>query len=88
MLRPMTNRSLPTALTAYRNRSGHSGIAAYGLLDDGIVVRFDDGDTYLYGATRPGRHHVGQMKSRAMAGRGLAAYINRYVHDKYEAKLD
>lgn len=75
------------ALTPYRNRSGTSGIDAYALLDDGILVRFDDGTIYRYGSRRPGRHHVGRMKSLAMGGRGLAAYINRYVREKYEARL-
>jgi len=74
-------------MTPYRNRSGISGIAAYALLDDGILVRFVDGATYRYGPQRPGRHHVGRMKSLAMGGRGLAAYINRYVKEKYEARL-
>ena len=74
-------------MTPYRNRSGHSSIAAYAFLDDGIVVRFVDGATYRYGLARPGRHHVGRMKSLAMAGQGLSTYINRYVREKYEARL-
>jgi hypothetical protein len=74
-------------MTPYRNRNGNSGVAAYALLDDGLIVRFADGTTYRYGPERPGRHHVGQMKSLAMAGRGLATYINRYVRDKYEELL-
>ena len=75
-------------LTPYRNRDGNSGVSAYQLLDDGIIVRFSEDGTYRYGPDRPGRHHVGQMKSLAMAGRGLATYINRYVRDKYEERLD
>lgn len=75
-------------LTPYRNRDGDSRVAAYQLFDDGVIVRFVDGSTYRYGPERPGRYHVGQMKSLAMAGRGLAAYINRYVRDKYEERLD
>ena len=77
---------IPT-MTRYRNRSGRSGIAAFAFMDDGIVVRFADGGTYLYGPTRPGRHHVGQMKSLAMAGEGLNTYISRYVREKFEAQL-
>lgn len=76
------------ALTPYRNRSGTSGIAAYALLDEGILVRFVDGVTYRYGPQRPGRHHVGKMKSLALGGRGLATYISRYVGDKYEARYE
>jgi hypothetical protein len=68
-------------LTPYRNRDGNQ------LLDDGIIVRFVEDGTYRYGPERPGRYHVGQMKSLAMAGRGLATYINRYVRDKYEERL-
>jgi hypothetical protein len=75
-------------LTPYRNRDGNSGISAYQLLDDGIIVRFVEDGTYRYGPERPGRYHVGQMKSLAMAGRGLATYINRYVREKYEERLD
>ena len=75
------------ALTAYRNRGGDCGVAAYALLDDALIVRFDDGATYLYGPVRPGRHHVGRMKSLALAGRGLGAYIRRYARDKHELAL-
>jgi hypothetical protein len=75
------------SLTAYRNRGGDSGVAAYALLDHALIVQFDDGATYLYGPVRPGRHHVGRMKSLAMAGRGLDAYIRRYVRDKHEMEL-
>lgn len=74
-------------MTPYRNRNGHSGVASYALLDDGILVHFVDGATYRYGLERPGRHHVGRMKSLAMGGRGLATYINRYVREKYEERL-
>ncbi|MFC5578832.1 hypothetical protein ACFPOA_12520 [Lysobacter niabensis] len=74
-------------MTAYRNRGGDSGVAAYALLADALIVRFDDGATYLYGPARPGRHHVGRMKSLAMSGRGLNAYIRRYVREKHQAQL-
>ena len=83
---PRAHDPLPP-LTAYRNRSGHSSVAAYALLEHALIVQFDDGATYLYGLDRPGRHHVGRMKSLAMSGRGLNAYIRRYVRDKYQAQL-
>jgi hypothetical protein len=75
------------SMTPYRNRSGSSGVAAYAVLDDEIIVQFIDGSRYRYGAGRPGRHHVGQMKSLAMAGRGLGSYIHRFVREKYEERL-
>ncbi|GAB3101118.1 hypothetical protein [Lysobacter terrae] len=79
---------IDTPMTPYRNRNGNSGVAAYALLDDGILVRFVDGKTYRYGLTQPGRHHIGQMKSLALGGRGLGVYISRYVRDKYEEQAD
>ena len=85
MMRAM---SLPLPpMTAYRNRSGASGVAAYALREDALIVQFIDGAIYVYGADRPGRHHVGRMKSLAMSGRGLNGYINRYVREKYQAEL-
>ena len=78
--------NLDIHLTPYRNRSGTSGVAAYALLDEAIVIRFADGATYRYGPEHPGRHHVGQMKSLALAGRGLNTYISRYVRERYESR--
>jgi len=87
MLHPPRPRDPLPPLTAYRNRGGDSGVAAYALLEDALIVRFDDGATYLYDHVRPGRHHVGRMKSLAMSGRGLNAYIRRYVREKHQAQL-
>lgn len=74
-------------MTPYRNRSGSSGVTAYAILDEAIIVQFSNDTAYLYGPSRPGRHHVGRMKSLAMSGRGLGGYITRFVRDKYETRL-
>jgi hypothetical protein len=62
----------------YRNLAGNSGIAAYEIRRDGIIVRFVNGGTYLYDDRAPGRAHVEEMKRLARSGRGLGTYISRF----------
>jgi hypothetical protein len=72
----------------YRDLSGNTGIAAFEIRDDAIVLRFKEGGTYLYDWRKPGWHHVEAMKLRARAGRGLTTYLNQQVRDNYAARLD
>lgn len=71
----------------YGNFSGTSGIRAYELRQDAIVVEFRRGGCYLYDHTKPGAHHVAAMRELAVAGSGLNAYINRHVRGRYARKL-
>ena len=72
----------------YADIDGDSGIAAYELGSDAIVIRFKQGGTYRYDASAPGAKHVRQMQKLARAGRGLNEYINRHVRGNFAAKLD
>ena len=83
----MPDRKPLPALTRYRNRSGHSGVRAYTLLGDGIVVEFHTGALYLYGHRRPGAATVTRMKSLARGGRGLSTFISQHVAGEYEARF-
>lgn len=67
----------------YSNRSKQSGVMAYTLGKDFIVIRFADGGTYTYTYAQPGRRHVENMKKLARAGKGLATYINKYVRENF-----
>lgn len=72
----------------YANHAGDSGVVAYELRDDGIVVRFrESGDRYLYTDELPGRVEVATMMRLAAEGRGLCTYISRHVKGRYAAKL-
>jgi len=62
----------------YLNRSGNSGIVEYENRPDVIIVRFHDGNLYVYTSERVGRHHVEQMKRLALAGKGLSSYISQH----------
>ena len=72
----------------YGNRSGHSGVAGYALVDEGIAVRFSNGAVYLYDRACPGRLHVARMKQLAREGEGLATYISRRVGQRYARRLE
>ena len=78
--------TVSVSLTPYLNLSGNSGVAAFALLRDSVVVQFGNGDIYLYGPQHPGAEHVEHMKELAVAGRGLSTYISRVVRDDYEAR--
>lgn len=69
-----------------RYGSAKSGIVAYELRDDAILVKFRSGEVYVYDVERPGPAHVAEMKRLAVAGEGLATYISRNVRDAYARK--
>lgn len=71
-------------MTPYGNHAGNSGVAAYELRDDGIAVRFRGGDTYLYTAESAGARNIARMRTLAIAGRGLATFINKYVSERFD----
>jgi aminopeptidase-like protein len=71
----------------YRNLAGNSGVEAFDILRDGIMVRFVSGGTYLYDYRVPGRKHVEEMKRLARAGRGLSTYISKLGAD-YAERFD
>lgn len=70
----------------YANRSGKSGVDEFSIGSDYIRIRFRDRRTvYKYSYLKPGRDHVEKMKARALAGEGLATYINQHVRGNYES---
>jgi hypothetical protein len=62
----------------YLNRDGNSGVVGYENRSDFIIVRFHNGNLYVYTSERVGRHHVEQMKRLAVAGEGLSTYISQH----------
>jgi hypothetical protein len=64
-----------------------TGVTGYELTDNGIILRFKDGELYLYDDVKPGKRHIEQMKQLAKIGKGLSTYVNQYVRDNYRGKL-
>jgi hypothetical protein len=74
-------------MTPYGNSNANSGVAAYEILNDAIIVEFRHGGIYLYDYETTGSEHVEEMKVLALEGRGLATYINKHVRSRFAAKL-
>ena len=74
-------------MTPYKNLSGKSGVAAYEIRDQSIVIEFRYKGKYIYNHERPGREHVEEMKRLAVTGRDLSTYISRNVRTKFARKL-
>lgn len=74
-------------MTAYKNLGGNSGIDSYEIGADSVTVRFQDGAVYLYTAQSAGAANIEEMKSLAVAGRGLNSFISRNVRKRYARKL-
>jgi hypothetical protein len=71
----------------YQDQSADSGIEAYEIGEDSIILRFKNGTEYLYSYIKPGKVHVEEMKKRAKSGNGLNTYLNQNVREKFEKKL-
>lgn len=71
----------------YKNSNRDTGVVAYEIVDDGIVVQFRDGRLYLYTIKSAGKLAIKQMKLLAKKGEGLTTYINQHVKERYERKI-
>ncbi len=69
----------------YLNRGGDSGVYAFEIGDDYIIIKFSSTiKTYTYSYRKAGVKHVENMKSLATSGSGLNSYINKYVKRLYD----
>lgn len=69
----------------YRNSGGNSGVLAYEIGPDYILIKFSGSyRIYRYSYRKAGQHHVETMKRLAQSGSGLNSYINRYVKNLYD----
>lgn len=71
----------------YRDRSGKSGVAAYHIGNDSILVQFKTGDRYLYDYASTGQSDVEHMKRLATKGEGLATFISQHVGKRYALRV-
>lgn len=74
-------------MTRYGNQGGDSGISAYEIQDDGIIVQFSTGAKYLYTNTSAGTLNIQEMKRLAVKGEGLNSFIMKHARTSYSSKL-
>lgn len=70
----------------YLNLSGNSGVAAYALAPQSILVMFWNGAVYCYTYKSAGQENVEEMKRLAQVGQGLNTFINTTVRQDYASK--
>jgi hypothetical protein len=69
----------------YRNSGGDSGVSAYEIGSDYILVKFSGtARTYSYSYRKAGQNHVENLKRLAQNGSGLNSYINIHVKNLYD----
>lgn len=71
----------------YSNLNGESGVAAFEIGADYIIVQFANGDAYRYDIASTGRANVETMKKLARAGRGLSTFISQHVRNRYAERV-
>jgi len=71
----------------YANKGGNSGIYAYEIQDDGIIVQFSSNAKYLYNYSSAGASKIEEMKRLATKGKGLNSYIMENVKKVFASKL-
>ena len=74
-------------MTSYENLSGKSGVSAYEIRDNAILIEFRHGGQYLYDHDIPGKEEVEEMKRLAVQGSGLMTFINKHVRKRFALKL-
>ncbi len=72
----------------YKDLGGDSGVVAFELGEQFIVIEFRDGSRYRYTAASTGAADIAAMRRLARAGEGLCTFISQHVRGRYERKLD
>ncbi len=71
----------------YANLSGNSGVVAYEIRADSVIVEFTDGWLYSYTYRSAGADNIERMKELAASGRGLSGFISTTVRNDYATKF-
>jgi hypothetical protein len=61
----------------YKNLSGKSNIHAFELLENGIIVQFNDHSQYTYQSVKVVTTNLTEMQRLAVYGQGLNSFISR-----------
>jgi hypothetical protein len=74
-------------LELYRNLGRTSGVRAFEIDDEAIIVQFKDGAKYLYTYGSTGEKAIEKMKLLALKGKGLNSYISRVIRKRFARKI-
>jgi len=71
----------------YKNVDGSSGVLAFDIGLDIIIVAFKNGNIYEYTSLSTGKQNLNRMAQLARSGSGLHYFINKHVRKKYARKI-
>lgn len=71
----------------YMNFAADSGIDAYDYGHDWIQIQFKDGSIFEYTRSSAGSQIIEAMKSRALLGKDLHAFIQTHASKLYSRRL-
>jgi hypothetical protein len=72
----------------YINRGGQSGVVAYEIRPNEIIIKFTSGTCYTYTLASVGKANLEKIKQLARKGQGLSTFINKHLHDRFDKKID
>ena len=71
----------------YKNLGGKSAVASYEIAKDAVTVKFAVNSVYIYTNQSAGMANVSQMKTLALAGKGLGTFIDAHVKERFARKI-
>ena len=71
----------------YQNVGGKSKVERYHLAKDAVTIEFADCSKYIYTNQSATPVNIAKMKELAVAGKGLDAFIDKNVKDRFERKI-
>ena len=74
-------------MTRYKNLGGKSEVARYEIAKDSVTVKFATQRVYRYSNQSAGPGNISQMKTLAVAGKGLGTFINANVKERFSRKV-
>lgn len=77
----------PKQFKRYKNLGGKSKVFAYEILKDAVTIRFADCSVYRYSNQSADPGNIKQMKTLAIAGKGLGTFIDANLKDRWLRKI-
>jgi len=71
----------------YQNLNGKSTVAQYLIGKDIVTIGFTTHAVYQYSNQSAGSKNISQMKTLALAGKGLGTFIDTNLKDKFARKI-
>ncbi|MFA6435065.1 MAG: hypothetical protein WCW52_10250 [Elusimicrobiales bacterium] len=71
----------------YKNLSGNSSVATYAVAKDSVTIGFKNCSSYIYTNQSAGSGNISRMKSLALAGKGLSAFLDSNVKELFSRKI-